>query len=309
MNNLNDISLDEDYGELCGYTQAELEGRFSDRLGAVAAKFQWSREKLLAEMKDRYDGFCFDGVHKVYAPWSVMCALNKMEFGNYWYDSASPPFLTKYMTQHRIPNLEVFHEKVVSRDFMSSREIEHATPESLLCQAGYLTLAGKDEDSFTLDYPNKEVLDSLSLYMEVIYRVPDSFALGRIVKAGLEKDYMPGVMEAFGKILSAVPYSDFQAVRESLYRSVFLAALRSSGILCVAEAQNSEGRADVTAILDGRVYVFEFKVARKPAQADKLLDEGKSQILARKYAEHENSGRKVSRVALVIDDEKHSVAA
>ena len=59
MNNLRDISASESFGDIVGYTQAELEGDFSDWIDAAALKMETTREGLLKRMKDYYDGFCF----------------------------------------------------------------------------------------------------------------------------------------------------------------------------------------------------------------------------------------------------------
>ena len=61
MNNLNDISMDKQYGDIVGYTQAELENNFSGWIDGASNGMNLERGELLKQMKDYYDGFCFDG--------------------------------------------------------------------------------------------------------------------------------------------------------------------------------------------------------------------------------------------------------
>ena len=88
-------------------------------------------------------------------------------FSNFWYKSASPSFLVEYMKRHVIQNPEEYRHLEVPEDFADAQEIEQARPESFLFQSGYLTIEKREEQSLTLDYPNREVLDSLSrIYLE-----------------------------------------------------------------------------------------------------------------------------------------------
>lgn len=135
INNLNDISMDERFGALCGCTQEELERDLGCWVDAVAAKKCASHAELLAKMKDYYDGFCFDGITKVYNPFSLLQFLQKADFRNYWYQSASPSFVVEYMKQHDIDSPEMYRHIVVGEEFTSAQEIERAAPESFCTKA------------------------------------------------------------------------------------------------------------------------------------------------------------------------------
>ena len=163
MNNLEDISMDKRYGGIAGYTQQELEYFFSERLNAAAGDMGIGRDELLVRMKNYYDGFCFDGKTRLYNPFSILQCLSKGEFRNYWYESGSPSFMVNWMKEHQIQDPEEYRHIVVNgNDFISVQEIEQADAASLLYQSGYLTIEKKEEQLLTLDYPNKEVLNSLS---------------------------------------------------------------------------------------------------------------------------------------------------
>ena len=62
LNNLKDISMLEEYSDIVGYTQQELEKYFVDYFEKPMKKFSFSKEELLEKIKDYYDGFSFDGI-------------------------------------------------------------------------------------------------------------------------------------------------------------------------------------------------------------------------------------------------------
>ena len=68
FNNLNDLSMDPDYGTLLGYTEEELVHYFGDYLKKGSEILNISVEELLGQMREYYDGFSFDekGSTRVY---------------------------------------------------------------------------------------------------------------------------------------------------------------------------------------------------------------------------------------------------
>lgn len=59
LNNLNDISMDSLFADICGWTQDELEENFSPGIELMAQKYKVSYEEILKEMKLTYDGYLF----------------------------------------------------------------------------------------------------------------------------------------------------------------------------------------------------------------------------------------------------------
>ena len=164
MNNLLDISMLEKYGDITGYTQSELENYFSEWIKSTNAD--------LSKLKDYYDGFSFDGKIRLYNPFSMLSFFATGELNNYWYESGSPSFIVNWMKDHQILDPEEYRHIKVTNDFISSQEIEHADAPSFLYQSGYLTIEKKEGQLLTLDYPNKEVLNSISsMYLKLVYRV------------------------------------------------------------------------------------------------------------------------------------------
>ena len=310
LNNLEDISMDEEYSSIAGYTQDEVEFYFSDRIEDAAFRMKITRDELLLRLKEYYDGFSFDGEEKVYNPFSIMQCLKKARFGNYWYDSGSPSFIVEWMKDHQIQEPEEYRHVKVRSDFTSSHEIERADPKSFLYQSGYLTVEEREGNILTLDYPNREVLDSLSgMYLELVYRVENFASLGAEIWRALDKGDISEVVRLYNAALSEIPYDDYSRNRnEYWYRSMFVMLLRGAGVIVYAEVHTYKGRSDVVIQLGNQVAVLEFKFASKSSEVDEKRIEGKQQILDRGYAlSYGVEGRKILTHVLIADDEKKQV--
>ena len=303
MNNLMDISMTERFGDVVGYTQEELERDFAEWIDDAAGKMGLSRQELLMRTKGYYDGFCFDGTTRLYNPFSILNLFANRRFSNYWYESGSPSFIVAYMKRHEILDPEAYRHLVVKESFASSQEIERARPESFLYQAGYLTIEKWEEQSLTLDYPNREVLDSIAgMYLEHVYNVERYDSIGSdIWRALSEGDIVRGI-QLYNTALASIPYHDLARRDESLYRSLFLMLLRGAGITAHGEVPTHRGRSDVLVLFPHRVVVLEFKLARGAGEIEGLRAEGQRQIEEKGYAKPFDADQRAVTSAVVVID-------
>ena len=311
MNNLMDISMTERFGDVVGYTQEELERDFAGWIDDAAGKMRLSRQELLTRMKDYYDGFCFDGATRLYNPFSILNFFFNSRFSNYWYESGSPSFIVAYMKRHDILDPEAYRHLVVKESFASSQEIERARPESFLYQAGYLTIEKWEEQSLTLDYPNREVLDSIAgMYLEHVYNVERYDSIGSDLWRALSEGDVARGVQLYNTALASIPYQDLARRDESLYRSLFLMLLRGAGITAHGEVPTNRGRSDVLVLFPHRVVVLEFKLARSAGEIARLRAEGQRQIEEKGYAKPFDADRRaVTSAVVVVDLQKHEAAA
>jgi hypothetical protein len=320
LNNLNDLSLDEEFGTLLGYTEKELVDNFDDYLKDGAAKLKISVKELVEQMKNYYNGFCFDGVHRVYSPFSVLNFFRGYKFLNYWMDSASPKIIADYMKDRRL-TVEQFRELQVSWDFaFRPGEIETAPPESFLYQAGYLTLREGVSGDFSLDYPNTEVLNSMS---ELVYKNMLRSGGGEYIDlcAPLQRALYVGdcklLVNTINNLLAGIPYDDYtgaakQAIllsdveittQEWLYRSTILAFLRGCNVMAFGEMHSNKGRSDLQIMHKGIPWVIEIKIARNDDCAAKA-QEAMRQINDNQYAAPYINAKKV---AIAIDEKTRQI--
>jgi len=123
-----------------------------------------STEELIIKMRNYYNGFCFDRQAKarLYNPFSTLSFFEEMEFFNYWIDTGSSKMIADYMKNRNL-TVEQFRNFPISKDFARSPgDMDTTPPQGFLYQAGYLTLRLGTSDAFSLDYPNTEVLNSMS---------------------------------------------------------------------------------------------------------------------------------------------------
>ena len=81
LNNLNDISLNDKYVQMLGYTETELTHYFADHIKQLQQKYQPIYTNINHAIKDWYNGYRF-GDATVYNPWSIL---------NYIVDRPNPP--------------------------------------------------------------------------------------------------------------------------------------------------------------------------------------------------------------------------
>ena len=93
LNNLNDITLDARYGDICGYTDAELDAVFVPKLEGL------DREKI----RRWYNGYNWMGPEMVYNPFDVLLLFDKRRFDNYWFQSGTPTFLVETLVRRGLP--------------------------------------------------------------------------------------------------------------------------------------------------------------------------------------------------------------
>ena len=310
LNNLKDISMLEEYSDIVGYTQQELEKYFVDYLEKPMKKFSFSKEELLEKIKDYYDGFSFDGIVSLYNPFSVLNFFSDSNFENYWYDSATPSFLAKYFKKHKIKEPKEYIQKKVTSDFTNSHEIETASVESFLYQAGYLTIKERKGNVLILDYPNEEVRSSMDrLFLDNFYNIKDYAGFSNDIWESLESENIPKIVDIFNEALKGVPYDDYNNRDESWYRDLFLMLLSGARITYFSEVHTFKGRSDVVVVVfkDRLIVVIEFKFALTSRRVSYQRKKGKEQIASRDYASTYKSTKKIITAVFVANDEKRQI--
>lgn len=159
LNNLRDISFDDDYSALCGITNAELDAYFEEGIRSLTASTGKTVDEVREELRQRYDGYHFSAQSKdIYNPFSLVNVFASNRMGSYWFESGTPTYLVKLLQKShwRLSDLKDFKIKA---NTLASAGITTKDPVPVLYQTGYLTITGYDSffDKYILDYPNKEV--------------------------------------------------------------------------------------------------------------------------------------------------------
>lgn len=282
LNNLNDITLTQNYSDICGYTQTELEGVFADRLSGID----------MGAVRTWYNGYNWLG-EKVYNPFGILLFLQNGQFSNYWFETGTPTFLIKlFQKKHYvIPEIENLR---TGEEIVGSFDVDEIAVETLLFQTGYLTITDFEQigsfKRYTLTYPNLEVKSSLCnaiLSHLGQDRVAKTRNQSAILDALMAND-LDQLREIFHSFFASIPHDWYRknqlAGYEGYYASIVYCYFTSLGLDVRPEHPTNKGRIDLVIRFEGRIYIIEFKVVE-------LTDSGKAmnQILEKGYAEQFSS--------------------
>ena len=304
LNNLNDISMDPKYQDICGISESELKSCFGDSVVELASANGISSEECYAKLKRLYDGYHFnEDATGVYNPFSLLNTFKSNKFRMYWFETGTPTFLVRYLKKGRY-NLDNISKNKVSVETLTGTNYVSPAPITLMYQAGYLTITGYDErfNAYTLDYPNEEVksgfLNSLSqLYAPAL--TDGEFSVYSFVD-DIEKGDVEGFMNRFTAFLSGNDY-EIQGDLELYFQNTMSIMLKMMGLYVKTEYHTSRGRIDIVFDTDNYVYIIELKRDLDPQAALRQIDEKgyDKPFLA--------SGKQIIKLGVNFSSETHTV--
>ncbi len=297
LNNLFDITVNEQFSDLCGYTEEELDIYFKEHLKGA------DRESI----RRWYNGYSWLG-ERVYNPFDILLFIaNNFQFRPYWFETGTPTFLLKLITRNRyfLPDLE----NVVNSDLMlGSFDVNNIEIETLMWQTGYLTIKEGFQTPrgmrYKLKIPNKEVeislFDVIGNYLSKIHRSAE--LVDNMYGALISKDMKQLEME-LKSLFASIPYYNFTGEKlynyEGYYVSVFYAYIKALGVDLIAEDVTNRGRIDITLEFEDVIYIIEFKEDGKGAL---------NQIRERKYYEkYLNRGKKIILLGIEFDKNERNI--
>jgi hypothetical protein len=289
LNNLNDISLDNKFASLCGYTQDELESNFPEHIAAVAKKMSIPRKELLEVIRRWYNGYSWDGQTTVYNPFSALLFFDKAQFRGYWFATGTPTFLIDLIKNRN--NIESYLQPIQAEEMIfGSYDPERLETVPLLFQTGYLTVkritVNNYQPTYTLEAPNMEVRNAFIDHLFKSYT-----QLSMLEMTSLQENMIrqiktcdsAGLEQSLKTMISRVPYQ-LHIEEEKYYHSLFLVWLYSLGFKAQGEISTNTGRIDAVWELSDMTVITEIKYGRENL-SDNLLDAAMNQIREKKYHE------------------------
>ena len=264
LNNLNDISMDADYYDVCGITEEELRTQFGPEIKQLAERNGITEDECLQALREKYDGYHFEeSVPGVYNPFSLLNAFYKKKFGSYWFETGTPTYLVQLL-QERGYDLEKMSREETTADDLNSIDSTSSDPIPVIYQSGYLTIKGFDPrfQTYTLGFPNAEVEEGFTKYLMPNYihrkenRSPfqiDNFV--RDVESGNTEQFIKRLRSLFAD----TPYEIIRNM-ETHYCNVVWLLFKLMGFYTQAEYRTSEGRIDMVVKTPKFCYVLEFKL-------------------------------------------------
>lgn len=305
LNNLRDITLSPAFSTLAGITQEELECYFGEEMGLIADEKGISPESLRADIQRWYNGYSFDAKNFLYNPFSLLNFFGDRQFNNYWFASGTPTFLVNLLRERFFYN---FEQVEVGASAFESYNLEKLETVPLLFQTGYLTIKAYDPQLllYTLDYPNREVKDSMLQHLIGAFRHGEAStstpAVVRLYKAFLNDD-LPAAIELIDSLFQTIPYQLFIEAKENFYHALVHLLFTYLGQYMQSEVSVSRGRLDAVVQTDTHIYLFEFKLNQSAGAA-------LEQVRSRGYADaYRQSGREVVAVGVNFSSERKAVEA
>ncbi|MES2200164.1 MAG: AAA family ATPase [Chlamydiota bacterium] len=286
LNNLKNLTMNEDFFDVCGYTDEEVDLNFKEHIENWANLRQIPYEEVRGQLKSWYNGYCFiESTPTIYSPFSLSNALDIKKLQNFWFESATPQVLIDELRKDSRANecrLLELDQLRGTGDLLQTFEIESLPLPALLFQMGYLTINSYDPLSrnYQLKYPNMEVRAS---FLRHIVALVTHKATARInpligdIYRILVEEKPDELVFVLTTILSGIPYS-LHIEDEKFYHSLLQTIFFAAGIEAQSERLTSIGRMDIILELPTILYIVELKM-NKPSE------EGLDQIESRKYYE------------------------
>ena len=159
LNNLDDISMRNQYIDICGINEQELHDNLEDELHSLASAQGMTYDEICAKLQEYYDGYHF--THNsigMYNPFSLLNTFKYNEFGSYWFETGTPTYLVELLKKHHYDLRRMAHEETTAT-VLNSIDSTSDNPIPVIYQSGYLTIKGYDQrfGIYRLGFPNREV--------------------------------------------------------------------------------------------------------------------------------------------------------
>ena len=307
MNDTIDITIDEVYSSIVGYTWEEIEKTFKEHLQALADIRGQSVEQVKGLIDFWYNGYSWGDVKQpIYNPWSINSLFRTLNFEPHWAMEGIPTLLVNMLNPEtiKLEQLAPVECEEESFDTLDVHDVKGAdihgihagVAVNLLFQTGYLTVKDVKEDPtvgsliYTLDVPNEDarrllIPQLLTRVFDGIARVESYDRVAEIRQLLLTGD-IKGFFKSVNQALSSVPVQTTTSSggsihsKEGYYHSVvhnlLWAASRGSHddsdtIRFTSEAPTAQGYADMYIETPTSQYVIEFKVKGATKQAEEQV--------------------------------------
>ena len=314
LNNLKQISMLDEYSGICGITQEELDTTLRPCVEEFAENLDLTTDEAYALLKKNYDGYHFSKKSKdVYAPFSLLRALDDNDTYHYWFESGTSSSLLEHLRHFPITRALDYDGVAVSENEFSIPCEDAETPMPLLYQSGYLTIASYDRllQRYELKIPNNEVRKGLiDCLMPIVLKRPvadNNSVVAAIAKAVFDGN-LSDALTALRSYIAKIPYDiitkedwEDKEKRESFYKLLMYMVFSLLNSTVDTEVKSILGRADVVIKTDTDIFVLELKV-------DDTVENALAQIDSKGYAiPYETEGRTVTKCGVCISSEQRNI--
>ncbi|HCC88226.1 MAG TPA: AAA family ATPase, partial [Prevotella sp.] len=305
LNNISNISMDDDYAGICGITMDELTTQMSADVDALAEKLGKTREETLEKLREYYDGYHFAAQSPdVFNPYSLLNAMARGKMDHYWFSSGTPTYLIEMLRKFHVMPSEIGSGDADKSEFDAPTE-SMTSVIPLLYQSGYITIKGYDPETelYTLDIPNKEIRVGLYRCLLPSYigtnTVKGTTTIAKM-SALIRRNDMDGALEMLQAFLETVPYCQ-GANTEGHYQQMMYVIFSILNHYVDVEVRTPRGRVDMVLRTATHLYLFELKLNKDAATAMRQID------LKQYPKRFMQCGLPVVKVGINFDVKKHNI--
>lgn len=277
LNNIRDISFDNQFSAICGITESELLKNFKTGLQEFADSKGLTYEEGLATVKKWYDGYHFcDRSEDIYNPFSLLWFLDSQKFSNYWMTSGGKPTILYESLKNYNGDLSQLLNSKCSQETLLGIEFGDKRPLALFYQTGYLTIKDYDEENniYTLGLPNFEVkrgfMNYLLPYYADLHDEDSAFVVSEFVRE-FREGKVEGFMKRLQSLFSKTTYR-LKLENENNFHNALYILMMLVGLYVEAELCTSDGRIDLFVATPKYYYIIELKVDSTPEEALRQIE-------------------------------------
>ena len=305
LNNISNISMDDEYAGICGITYDELKVKMSADIDALALKLGETGENTLVKLREYYDGYHFSGKSPdVFNPFSLLNAMARGKLDYYWFASGTPTYLIEMLNKFHVMPSEIGGCDADKLEFDAPTE-KMTSIMPLLYQSGYITIKSYDPETelYFLDIPNKEI--RVGLYRSLL---PNYVGMNTLkgtttiakMSAAIRRGNIDTALEMLQTYLGTVPYCA-GTDSEGHYQQMLYVIFSILDNYVDVEVRTPKSRVDMVVRTDSHIYLFELKLG-------KSADVAMRQIDLKDYPERfALSGLPIVKVGINFDIQSHNI--
>ena len=279
LSNLTNLSMNDRYATMLGYTEAELDEYFNDHLHAHAEKMGLPYDEYRAELKRWFNGYRFGrySSETVYNPVSIGVNLSDQEpsFKASWSETGKASMMMNYLKREDFLSIDMERIQQVREEAFDVSDMRNLRPIPMLYQAGYLTIADFNPATkrFSLRVPDEEVRQDLATLMTSVAARQDTYWVSELGNYLLDAEW-DKFFTGLKSLYAALPYGPSEGnVQEYSFERNLVVLLWALDIRCTKEERQANGQADVVAVSPTGVFIFELKVDESAEEALKQVKE------------------------------------
>ena len=307
LNNLQDISLNPDYGSICGYTEEDLEDVFDEHLQGADHE----------QLRYWYNGYNFLGIKRVYNPYDILNFIDQSRsfgefyFGNHWFETGTPTFVIDLIARDKLLAQQL-EPQIIGKNKLDNSSLDKLELTTALLQSGYLTIDSVDRSNpsapmYQLVCPNHSVRSALQNNLFQYQTGKDIASFNSEMYRALRDAQLDTVESELTRLFASIASDNYRrndiARFEGYYASVVYSFFAGMGLTVIAEDISNLGRIDLTVQLAEHTYIVEFKVVKRKSKTNSALQQIIKQGYAAKY-----SG-KVYQIGIEFSETKRNIVA